>query len=68
VRIAIHDPDPGGRPILLAGTAVHSLVDETAQLRGVPLPAAAFQSEAGSFDSDLFVTIEMADVLLRYAR
>jgi hypothetical protein len=68
VRIALHDPDPGGRPILLGGTAVHALVDETAQLRGVPLPAAAFQSEAGSFDSDLFVTIEMADLLLRYAR
>lgn len=68
VRVAIHDPDPGGRPIDLGGVTVHSMAEETAQLRGVTLPASAFRNEVQSFESDLFVTIEMADLLLRYAR
>jgi hypothetical protein len=68
VRVAIHDPDPGGRPIRLGTTTIHAMTEETAQVRELTLPAAAFRSTPTAFESDLFVTIEMADLMLRYAR
>ncbi len=75
VRIAIYDPDPGGRPLRLADTTVlhvtrHELqaASNTLHLPAFELPAAAFRSSAPSWESDLFLTVDLSDLVLRYQR
>ncbi len=69
VKIAIHDPTPGGRPLRLNGTQILKV----AQTGAIHLPATTlagqlFQTRAPSFDSALFLTIDVSDLTLRYAR
>lgn len=70
VRIAVLDPDPGGRPILLAGQPLLTLAEPSLSAMRVSLPPAPFGSGAAgpSFASALFCSVELTDVELRYAR
>jgi len=74
-RIAIYDPDPGGRPLQLAGTTVLDVkredLEPESNARHLPafqLPATAFRSHAPSWESDLFLTVDVSDLVLRYQR
>jgi hypothetical protein len=69
VKLAIHDPDPGGRPLRLNGQAIHAV--RTAEQEHMParnLPPALFRALSPTFDSPLFLTVELSDLALRYAR
>ncbi len=74
VRIAIVDPDPGGRPILLADEPLVTLPEATLAVDRAALPGTPFHGlpggDAGTlvFSSPLFCTIELTDITLRYAR
>lgn len=69
VRLAVYDPDPGGRPLRLGGQPVHSVT--TAEEEHTParsFPAALFRALPPTFDSPLFLTVDLSDLALRYAR
>ncbi|HEY0811335.1 MAG TPA: hypothetical protein VGD49_14295, partial [Longimicrobiales bacterium] len=68
VRIAIHDPDPGARPIRLGDAPIFNVTTEKVAFPSVSLTTSAFRNATQIFDSELFVTIDVADVVLRYAR
>jgi hypothetical protein len=73
VRLAIVDPDPGGRPILLAGQTLLTLEAPTLSVSRAVLPGAGFAggTTAGQpleLASALFCSIELTDLTLRYAR
>jgi hypothetical protein len=67
LRLAVSDPDPGGRPVKLGGSVLVTLTETELQARALALPAAALHG-APAFSSDLFCTLELADLTLRYAR
>jgi hypothetical protein len=68
VRVAIHDPDPAGRPLLLGTTTLQAVQAQEQHLPGFVLPAAAFRKTAPLLRSDLFLTVDLSDLTLRYAR
>jgi hypothetical protein len=70
IRIAVIDPDPGGRPILLAGRTLLTLDSSELIVGRAALPAPAFGGGIDSLDlaSALFCTLELTDLELRYAR
>ncbi len=68
IRLAVRDPDPGGRPLFLDGKEL-LLVDEAERVeQGFTFPGEAFRTRPPVFESDLFLTIEVADLALRYPR
>jgi hypothetical protein len=67
-RIAIHDADPGGRPVRIGASELVRLAGEVYEARGASLATAPFAAPAAAFESALFVTIELGDLTLRYAR
>ncbi len=68
LRMAVHDPDPGGRPVRL-GMETLVAVGEREVALTLPLPAAALRGPARPLlSSDLFCTVDLADLTLRYAR
>jgi hypothetical protein len=67
LRLVVHDADPGGRSVLLGGHRLCSVADPVETLSA--LPAAALAGPAPPLlSSDLLVTLELADLALRYAR
>jgi hypothetical protein len=69
LKLAIYDPDPGGRPLRLNGVPIYAVT--TADESHSPartFPPALFQSQPPIFDSALFLTVDLSDVTLRYAR
>lgn len=80
-RVAVRDPDPGGRAVTIAGkpfalarrdaTAAASTAQSDAdryEWKGVSLPVATFVGEPPTMSSLLFVTVNVRDLTLRYAR
>ena len=67
-RLAIHDPDPGGRPLLLSGRRLKRIVDTNSHDRGFNFPRAPFRNDEPALRSDLFLTVDISDLTLRYAR
>jgi hypothetical protein len=69
LKLAIYDPDPGGRPLRLNGAPVHEVTtaDESHNPARTFTPA-LFRSQPPTFDSALFLTVDMSDLTLRYAR
>jgi hypothetical protein len=67
-RVAVHDPDPGNRPVLHGGAVLARLAGDLFDARGASLATTAFTAPGAAFDSTLFVTIELGDLTLRYAR
>jgi hypothetical protein len=68
VRVAVRDPDPGGRALTLGGVSIASVTGADAFVAGVSLPTAAFSGVPPSLASDLFLTVELGSLTLRYAR
>jgi len=68
-KIAIADPDWPGRAVTLGGVAL-TLPEGVASshLPGASLPAVAFTGATPMLHSDLFLTVDAADLVLRYAR
>jgi hypothetical protein len=66
-RVAILDPNPGGRPVTLGNIPVRVDGPRT-ELPAFAFPRTAFGGAFPVLDSDLFLTIEVADLMLRYAR
>ena len=69
VKLAIYDPDPGGRALNLNGLHLASVTsaDETTT-PGKTFPTQQFRSQPPVFDSSLFMTVDVSDLTLRYAR
>ncbi|HXG24642.1 MAG TPA: hypothetical protein VNJ09_08825 [Chthonomonadales bacterium] len=68
VRVAVRDPHPGGRPLKLGGQTVLMVTEEKVHLLGKSLPTGVFRSVTPVWESSLFLTVEIADLVLRYAR
>ena len=67
-RIAIHDPDPGRRPLLVGATRLKEIVETNSHEPAFSFPAAAFRNVVPALRSDLFLTVDISDLTLRYAR
>ena len=67
-RIAIYDADPGSETINLNGQALLTGQALPFNARSYALPAAHFRQHLPVIDSSLFLTIDIADLHLRYAR
>ncbi len=69
VKLAIYDPDPGGRPLTLNGVLVRAVTStDEDHTTGLAFPTAVFRSQPPVFDSSLFLTVDVSDLTLRYAR
>lgn len=69
MRLAVHDPDPGGRPLRIGTSTLRAVDAPELTLPGFALPPAAFRGPAApALSSDLFLTIDLADLTVRYAR
>jgi hypothetical protein len=68
VRIAIFDADPAGRA-LRAGTATLRAVTRNEEhVPAFALPPAVFRAAGPLLSSDLFLTVDVSDLTLRYGR
>lgn len=68
VRIAVRDPDPQPQPLFLNDGVLIRVGKEGAKLSGYNLPVAAFADAAPVLRSDLFLTVDVTGLTLRYAR
>lgn len=68
LRLAVYDPDPGGRPLLLGSATLLTMTATMLRQRGVFLPSAAFGGHWPMLSSELFLTLDLADLTLRYVR
>ena len=68
VRLAVRDPDPGGRPLLMNGAPLAAIDAVKAARRDIAWPVAAFRASWPEFASDLFLAVELFDLELRYTR
>jgi len=68
IRVAVHDPDPGGRPVFLGSARLAELRQASLETRAFSFPTGEFRSAAPELVSDLFITADFADLTLRYAR
>jgi len=68
VRVAVADPDPGGRPVWLGGMQIAALHGPQSHLVAHAFPAAVFRGRRPLLDSTLFVSVDVSDLTLRYAR
>lgn len=68
VRVAVHDDDPGGRALRLDGQNLVNVEDREMHLPAEPLDECAFRVRPPQLESDLFLTVDVSDLRLRYAR
>lgn len=68
VRVVVADPDPGGRPLTIGGLALASCSEIDVRTLAAALPPAAFAGDVPRLESDLFLTVELGDLRLEYAR
>ena len=62
VRLAVADPDPGGRPVSIGATVVARLDRDELERPGFAFPREAFRAASPAVRSDLFVTVACADL------
>lgn len=67
-RMAINDPDPAGRPLFLNDALLKRIVEVNSHEPGFRFPATTFRNSAPVLRSDLFLTVDISDLTLRYAR
>lgn len=67
-RLAVRDPDPGGRALLLGGRQLLAVTSEDQHLSAFEYPAEVFAAGAPHFESELFLDVDVSDLTLRYAR
>jgi hypothetical protein len=68
LRLAVYDPDPGGRPLLFSGAPLLAVDAAVLRRRGAALPPAGFAGGWPLLSSELFLTLDFADLTLRYVR
>jgi hypothetical protein len=69
LRLAVHDPDPGGRSLRIGASTLRAVDAPEITLPGFALPPAALRGPAPPLlASDLFLTVELGDLTVRYAR
>jgi hypothetical protein len=68
IRVAVHDPDPGGRPVFLGSTQLAELRQASLEARAFRFPVEEFRAAVPELTSDLFLTADFTDLTLRYAR
>jgi hypothetical protein len=68
VRVAIYDPDPAGRPLFLAASRLKEIAQKASHEPAFRFPPAAFRGVAPALQSNLFLTVDISDLTLRYAR
>ncbi len=68
VRVAIVDPDPGGRAVSIGGAPLLTVSESRSARKSLPFPAASFAGAVPLFESNLFLTLDIADLTLRYRR
>jgi hypothetical protein len=68
VRIAIYDADPAGRPLRAGAATLRAVTRNEEHLPACSLPPAAFRASGPLLSSDLFLTVDVSDLALRYGR
>lgn len=68
VRIAVRDAAPQPQPLFLNDDVLARVGKDGLELSGHNLPAAAFAGAAPVLRSDLFLTVDVTGLTLRYAR
>lgn len=68
LRVAVLDPDPGGRPLRFNASSIVNVPTKEIHVAGKSLPAGQFRSTAPLLSSDLFLTVDVSDLTLTYAR
>jgi hypothetical protein len=68
VRIAVYDPDPGGRSLFLNSSLLAQVRESESHQPAFAFPVGVFRDAAPRLVSDLFLTVEFSDLTLRYAR
>lgn len=69
LRVAVLDPDPGGRPVRIGGrTIVTVTAPKEVHAPGVSIAGAAFASVSPLVESALFATVDVSDLRLEYDR
>jgi hypothetical protein len=68
VRVAIHDPDPGGRPVFLGSAPLQSVAATDFHQLSFAYPPGVMRGPVPALRSDLFLTVDISDLTLRYAR
>jgi hypothetical protein len=68
VRVAIFDPDPGGRALLLGSAQLAAVTEAESHQPAFSYPPAVLRGPAPELRSDLFLTVDVSDLTVRYAR
>ncbi|MDM0110698.1 hypothetical protein QTI66_00975 [Variovorax sp. J22R133] len=68
VRVAIRDPDPGGRPLMLGNVKIADVTGAESHQPAFSFPASAFRGHVPFLQSSLFLHVDCSDLTLRYAR
>ncbi len=68
IKVVVQDPDPDGREILINNRLLTRLAVERIHLPQVSIQSDLFTEKAPLLSSNLFVTIELSDLTLRYSR
>jgi hypothetical protein len=67
-RVAVRDPDPAGRPLFVGAVRLKAIVESNSHEPAFRFPAAGFSTAAPALRSDLFLTVDISDLTLRYQR
>lgn len=68
LKLAVRDPEPNRRPVLMQGRPLVEMTAPRIHYPRVALAADLFTNRPPVLTSELFVTVELADVTLHYAR
>ena len=68
VRVAVRDPHPGGRPLMLGGVKIAEVTGAESHQPAFAFPASAFCGRVPWLQSSLFLHVDCSDLTLRYAR
>lgn len=68
LRLAIVDPDPGGRPLFLGSAQLLTVTATDFHQLSFAYPAGVLRGAVPALRSDLFLTVDISDLTLRYAR
>lgn len=68
LKLAVYDPDPGGRALRLGGVPLLGIDRASIHHPAQMLPPSAFRTSAPLLESSLFLTVDLSDMTIRYAR
>ena len=68
VRVAVRDPNPAGRPLFLGSARLKDIGAAESHEPGFAFPATVFRRAAPVLASNLFLTVDVSDLTMRYPR